>query len=83
MSATLAVVMARYPRWKARGRYPTALFSKKGVNGSRTVYRERRNKTPCPDCGATDLIYRWVKSPYGVDKDRWFCFCGRTEVDDA
>ena len=79
-ATALATAMARYPRWLTRGDFIPADHFKNGV----TKHRKRKNKQPCPECGATDLVYRWVKHPWRsvVEDSRWFCFCGRTEVDD-
>ena len=81
----LSDVMARYSRWKKVGSYnPADLFTRKGHGQSRAVRRKRKNKEPCPQCGATDLVYRWVKHEWVsvTDRKRWFCFCGRTEDDE-
>ncbi len=82
MMASLADAMVRYPRWKSMA----GIFNDKDSGGpvspARAEYRERLNRTPCPNCGATDLVYRWVTSPHGPVDGTWFCFCGRTEVDD-
>ena len=79
MATVLATTIARYPRWKVRGVNAADVFT----NGA-AKHRRRKNKQPCPDCGATDRVYRWVKHPWtkGIEDGRWFCFCGRTEVDE-
>ena len=79
-NAALKRVLQRHKRrWAPVGDFKPADLFRKG----KAEYRRRKNKTPCPECGSTDLVYRWLKCEWNDGKDtRWFCFCGRTEVDD-
>ena len=76
-ATALATAMARTKRWRPHGDFKPADFFKNGE----AKYRKRKNKEPCPQCGATDLVYRWLPSS-SIEDNRWYCFCGRTEVDD-